>query len=259
MDAVAERAPDAGDVPRYTVDVFNPARNTNQRSRLRIVNPGPRPTDVCIGAHDDAGSARGDLCFDLQAGAARHLSASELEQGFDDDRGSPLGAGADKWRLEVRASTPVLVMSLLQSPGGLLTNLSAGKDAGAPDVLPPPPPPDPAVSPAFYQAAFTGRVGSGGGAFYVGNGQVLGTDTAATHYSGGYSVTGGRVRVDFTLRATRSGSLVTGDYLRAGDTRRITGDWPDSFDDGNTFTGNVSVGGSPVTVFLTKVGAVRRQ
>ena len=75
----------------------------------------------------------------VAAGGALTLSAAELEAGVPSelfegewDR-DPLGDGSGKWRLVVSAEAPVLVMSLLQSPTGHLTNLSAAPGTGATD------------------------------------------------------------------------------------------------------------------------------
>ena len=107
----------------YTVHFFNPARNRNQRSFLRLINPGSTGAGVTIEAHDDAGARRGPVNFELPAGQARRLTVGELEAGSEDFFGR-LGTGSGKWRLTVTATGPVQVMSLLQTPTGHLTNLS---------------------------------------------------------------------------------------------------------------------------------------
>ena len=121
---------------RYVVHFFNPGRNRNQRSYLRLINPGSADARITIGAHDDQGGNRGPVSLSLPAGQARHVTASELETGGDGFDGR-LGTGSGKWRLTVTATQPVQVMSLLLTPTGHLTNLS-----GVPamtDVVTPPP------------------------------------------------------------------------------------------------------------------------
>ena len=123
---------------RYTVHFFNPGRNRNQRSFLRLINPESTGAGITIDAHDDAGTRRGPVNFELPAGQARRLTVGELETGGQGLAGR-LGPGSGKWRLTVTATGPVQVMSLLQTPTGHLTNLS-----GVPpmtDTATPPPPP----------------------------------------------------------------------------------------------------------------------
>ena len=63
------------------------------------------------------------VSLSLPAGAARTLTASELEAGGGGFAGR-LGDGEGKWRLFVAADGPLYAMSLLESPTGHLTNLS---------------------------------------------------------------------------------------------------------------------------------------
>ena len=114
---------DAG--PAYRVAIFNPGSNADQVSLLRVINTGHHAADVDVSGTDDHGHASADtVSFSVPADAARTFSAAELEAGGDGMDGA-LGDGDGKWRLTVRASEPVTVMSLLRSPTGHLTNLSA--------------------------------------------------------------------------------------------------------------------------------------
>ena len=127
---------------RFVVPIFNPGSNRNQVSRLRLVNPGDEDVAVTVAAFDDRGSEApgGEVRLELAAGAARTLSAEELEEGSEGLLGT-LGDGAGKWMLTIGASHPIRVMNLLESPGedadtsedaGNLTNLSsAGIGTGA--------------------------------------------------------------------------------------------------------------------------------
>ena len=63
------------------------------------------------------------MTLSLPAGAARTLSAQQIEQGGSDLLGS-LGDGEGKWQLYVLADQPLQVMSLVRSPSGYLGNLS---------------------------------------------------------------------------------------------------------------------------------------
>ena len=110
---------------RFYVPIFNPARNSDQQSRLRLINPGDNTAEIEITGRDDQGDSppEGSVRLTLPAGAAHLLTAEELEQGAADFSGQ-FGVGSGKWQLFVSADRPIQVMSLLRSPTGELTNLS---------------------------------------------------------------------------------------------------------------------------------------
>ena len=111
----------------HRIAIFNPGDNPNQVSLLRLVNPGGDAAEVTVAGTDDAGAASaGRVTLTLDAGAARTLSALELETG--EGLSGALGVGAGKWRLHVEADRPILAASLLRSPTGHLTNLSTVPD-----------------------------------------------------------------------------------------------------------------------------------
>ena len=122
----------------YRVAIFNPGSNANQVSHLRLINPGSATAEVSVEGIDDAGASPGTAVgFDVPAGRSTTLTASELESGTG--LAGALGDGMGKWRLAVTSNRPVLAMSLLSSPTGHLTNLSAlaptpDEDGG--DVVP---------------------------------------------------------------------------------------------------------------------------
>ena len=122
---------------RYHVPFLNPGSNTTQKSKLRLINPGSGDASIEITGVDDDGRAPplGTVQLTLDAGNARTLTASELEDGSSKFTGL-LGDGEGKWRLSVSADHPILVMSLLELQEGHLTNLSRGQ----PGVSVPPPP-----------------------------------------------------------------------------------------------------------------------
>ena len=101
----------------HFVPIFNPASNSNQRSRLRLVNPSGDDVDVAVYAVDDQGAAAGPVRFSLAAHSTRTLDATELESGTADSTGS-LGDGTGKWRLVVSADAEIHVMNLMSSPTG---------------------------------------------------------------------------------------------------------------------------------------------
>lgn len=110
---------------RHHVPIFNPGSNNNQRSSLRLVNPGGADAEVVIAGLDDQGRAppNGDVRLLLPAGEARTITAQQLERGGAGFNGG-FGDGNGKWQLSVSANRPIRVMSLLESPTGNLTNLS---------------------------------------------------------------------------------------------------------------------------------------
>ena len=123
LTAMHDVAPLTG--AEHRVVTFNPEKNANQVSRLRLVNPGAQTAEVAIGGTDDKGVSPGEAVeFTLAAGASRTLTAKELESGEAEGLSGALGTGTGKWRLTATSDRPVEVMSLLSSPTGHLTNLS---------------------------------------------------------------------------------------------------------------------------------------
>jgi len=114
---------------RYDVPIFNPGRNINQVSMLRLVNPGDHAADVTITGIDSQGaSGENAAALTLPGGASRSIPAADLESGEGLNDAQGLGTGAGKWRLVVASDRPILVASLLASPTGHLTNLSTVPD-----------------------------------------------------------------------------------------------------------------------------------
>ena len=119
-DTVPEASPG-----RYRVPIFNPGTNLRQRSRLRLVNPGPRDTVVTITGLDDKAvpPPGGEVRLTLLAGKATMITAQQLESGHEGLTGH-FGDGTGKWTLFVSSGQPILVMNLLLSEDGNLSNLS---------------------------------------------------------------------------------------------------------------------------------------
>ena len=123
LTAMHDLVPTAED-GSHRVAVFNPASNVDQVSRLRLINPGREAAQVTVAGIDGNGEpGSGEIQLTVPAGAARTLHAQEMESGGAGFEGA-LGNGAGKWQLQVTASRPIQVMSLLSSPTGHLTNLS---------------------------------------------------------------------------------------------------------------------------------------
>ena len=102
----------------HQVPILNPGSNTDRESALRIVNDQLAVTSVTIRGYDDRGR-EGDntVRVTLRGYEVRTFTAKQLE-----DMG--LGDGAGKWRLLVTATNPVILMSLMSTRTGHLTNLS---------------------------------------------------------------------------------------------------------------------------------------
>ena len=114
-----------GESMRWTVPIFNPGRNTNQQSLLRLINISGIDTEVVIEGLDDRGMAgQTEVEITLPADEARLYSARNLEDGHSDFEGS-LGAGSGKWQLVVSANRPIQVMNLMRTPTGHMTGLSS--------------------------------------------------------------------------------------------------------------------------------------
>ena len=114
----------------HYVATFNPGSNRSQVSKLRLINQFEGAANVLIQGVDDNGDSPGsDVRTSISAGAAVTIDAADLEAGFGLD--GALGDGVGKWRLFVQSDQPLMVMSLLESPTGHVTNLS-GVPAGNP-------------------------------------------------------------------------------------------------------------------------------
>ena len=122
VTSLHETAPAADGAAR--VAVFHPASSDGQRSLLRLANNGDEPAMATITGVDDAGATSEPLTATVPAGEALTLTAAQLEDGGEGLEGA-LGDGEGKWRLTVAFDNPLTVMSLLESPAGHLSNLSA--------------------------------------------------------------------------------------------------------------------------------------
>ena len=101
---------------------FNPASNTKQVSSLRIIEYDDVETDVRILGFDDDGYLYGPVDLTVPASGTRTVTSQQLEAGGDGLRDS-LGDGSGKWRLVVVTDGSIVVLNLLETPTGHLTNL----------------------------------------------------------------------------------------------------------------------------------------
>ena len=108
-----------GDAGRtHQVPILNPGSNTDRESSLRIVNTTGAVTTVTVRGFDDRGREGDDTVrITLRGNEVKTFTAKRLE-----DLG--LGDGSGKWRLMVTATNPVILLSLIQTTTGHLTNLS---------------------------------------------------------------------------------------------------------------------------------------
>ena len=126
----------SGEDTQYRVASFNVQADTEQESRLRLINPGSTPAQVTISGADSLDmSPGGEVSVTIPAGASRTYTAAELASGEGAGLAGSLGEAAGGRQLVVESGQPLQVMSLLSGPAGRLTNLSTGPVRGVP--LPP--------------------------------------------------------------------------------------------------------------------------
>lgn len=119
----------------HVVPIFNPASNRNQRSKLRVINNDESEVSVKIVGVDDGGMQAPEVRLTLGPAEALTVTSEQLESGHPDLEGQ-FGDGAGKWQLYIAADGPVVVMGLLESATGHLTNLSTSnttEDYGPPN------------------------------------------------------------------------------------------------------------------------------
>ena len=133
----------------YYVSTFNPARNQNQRSRLRIINPNAADIRVQVLAQHDqvVGAYDYGPSIPLAPLEAISVTAEDLETYHSDWDIPPYGGQigerghAGKWRLYLRAADPqalgntptmpewrLIVMNIMDTPGIGISNLSSVPD-----------------------------------------------------------------------------------------------------------------------------------
>ena len=114
----------------HAVALFNPASDTDQVSRLRLVNPSSSAETMTVTGVDDAGLSPGmPVTLMVPADTACEVDAAALETGTGLACGEPqdgLGDGTGRWRLSVSTAedSSLAVMNLLANASGRLTNLS---------------------------------------------------------------------------------------------------------------------------------------
>ena len=127
MGLTAERYQESQAPGKWLFDVpfFNPARNTNQRSRIRLTNHADERVPVELRAFDDA-DKEGICTVRIAAGATVTIDAMQLESGDVCSEGRGLGQGTGKWYLIglYDDGHRITALSYADVPTGHLTNLS---------------------------------------------------------------------------------------------------------------------------------------
>ncbi len=114
----------------HLVNCLNPGSNENQVGWLRIVNLAHKKAHVSItGMNDHGGSSSGMVELTVPVGGAKMVRSKMLEMmthrdDMDDTKGE-LGAPMGKWRLKVTSPQSIKVMSLIDTPTGHMSNVSA--------------------------------------------------------------------------------------------------------------------------------------
>ena len=125
-----------GENAHYRVASFNGQADSEQESRLRLINPGSTAAEVTISRADSPDAfAGGEVSVTIPAGASRTYTAMELATGEGAGLAGSLGESAGRRQLVVESGHSLQVMSLLSGPAGRLTNLSSGPIRGV--ALPP--------------------------------------------------------------------------------------------------------------------------
>ncbi|MDP1698301.1 MAG: hypothetical protein Q8L45_11060 [Xanthomonadaceae bacterium] len=121
----------------YVVYFANPASNPEQQSFIRVVNRSKQEGTVTVSGIDDNGNPApaGDLGFTLAPQQAVQFNSNDYELG-NPGKGlsGALGDGAGKWRLSLHSPLSLEVMSLIRTPDGFLTSLSATAPHAANDA-----------------------------------------------------------------------------------------------------------------------------
>jgi len=107
----------------HIIPMFNPGSNVNQVSILRVVNLSNSTNDINILGIDDNGDVSSSATISIAGNESVMLTAKDIENGTNGLSGA-IGDGKGKWQLFVTSSEPAAVMSLLQAPGGYISNLS---------------------------------------------------------------------------------------------------------------------------------------
>ncbi|WP_156369294.1 hypothetical protein [Aureimonas sp. Leaf324] len=103
----------------------------------------------------------------------------------------------------------------------------------------------------FYVTKYLGLLGGGEGAFYVGNGIVVGTDALGGIYDGSYQVANGILIGSARLEVPGGGLLATGQQVQANEPIDVRFSLPIDFATGEPQS--ITVGERTIGVIFQKV------
>lgn len=127
VDSLHDVAPRRSFYHRVTLLAPDPGGGLPDGSSVRLINPADTPADVAVfGVDDDNALAPGPVSIALAAGAARTVTARELETGAAGLSGR-LGDGAGDWQLLIFTDSAIEAMTVLDAASGPLANLSGAQ------------------------------------------------------------------------------------------------------------------------------------
>jgi hypothetical protein len=126
LNSVHDVAPSYLSSTLHEVAIFNPAKNPNQLSKLRLSNNVNDSNSFDIIGIDDTGAVVNTVSITVPPLATKTLNSIDLEQG-NSSLGlvGSLGIGNGKWRLVITSSKGASVLSMMELPGGYISNLSS--------------------------------------------------------------------------------------------------------------------------------------
>jgi hypothetical protein len=126
LNSVHDISPSYLSATLHEVAIFNPAKNPNQLSKLRLSNNVNESNSFDIVGVDDTGAVVNTVSITVPPLATKTLNSIDLEQG-NSSLGliGSLGSGNGKWRLVITSSKGATVLSMMELPGGYISNLSS--------------------------------------------------------------------------------------------------------------------------------------
>lgn len=110
----------------HEIGMFNPAKNLNQQSKLRLSNNTDVQNNFVITGIDDSGRVAGSLSVAVPAFASVTLTSVDIERGNQAiGLSGALGEGVGKWRLVITSTQNASVQSIMELPGGYISNISS--------------------------------------------------------------------------------------------------------------------------------------
>ena len=127
VDSLHDVAPRRSFYHRVTLLAPDPGGGLPNGSSVRLINPTDARADVAIfGVDDDNALAPGLVSIALAAGAARTVTARDLQNGAAGLTGR-LGDGAGDWQLLIFTDSAIEAMTVLDTASGPLANLSGAQ------------------------------------------------------------------------------------------------------------------------------------